>query len=175
MGWKQRPATAMSPMTTAGAPCLALAPYSLFCSSTYTALSLACHGLTLACNTIVSIGNRPTFGQEASLQIRSATPKNDFREQGKEEKPKNMVDEEGPVAVDSSDAGSTKGDAEDGEAPVTTFTNMSADELSAEELNEYKEIFNLVDRDGGGSISNSELGELMVRASLGSQTHCRGS
>ncbi|CAK9010991.1 Calmodulin (CaM) [Durusdinium trenchii] len=41
------------------------------------------------------------------------------------------------------------------------FTTLSAEDLSEEELNEFKEIFNLVDRDGGGSISNSELGDLM--------------
>jgi len=48
------------------------------------------------------------------------------------------------------------------EALVTTaFTSLTAEELSEEELGEYREIFNLVDRDGGGSISNEELGELM--------------
>mmetsp|Transcript_3537 Transcript_3537/g.10897 ORF Transcript_3537/g.10897 Transcript_3537/m.10897 type:complete len:197 (-) Transcript_3537:184-774(-) len=44
---------------------------------------------------------------------------------------------------------------------ATNYTTYSADELSAEEIAEYREIFNLVDRDGGGSISNEELGELM--------------
>ena len=38
---------------------------------------------------------------------------------------------------------------------------MAADQLSREELAEFREIFNLVDRDGGGSISKEELGELM--------------
>ena len=33
--------------------------------------------------------------------------------------------------------------------------------LSAEELAEFREIFNLVDRDGGGTITKEELGELM--------------
>ncbi|CAE7623117.1 Calml3 [Symbiodinium microadriaticum] len=33
--------------------------------------------------------------------------------------------------------------------------------LSPEEIAEFREIFNLVDRDGGGSITKEELGELM--------------
>lgn len=33
--------------------------------------------------------------------------------------------------------------------------------LSPEEIAEFQEIFNLVDRDGGGSITKEELGELM--------------
>jgi calmodulin len=33
--------------------------------------------------------------------------------------------------------------------------------LSEDEVAEFREIFNLVDRDGGGSITASELGELM--------------
>ena len=37
---------------------------------------------------------------------------------------------------------------------------MSA-HLSPEELAEFREIFNLVDRDGGGTITKEELGELM--------------
>ena len=37
----------------------------------------------------------------------------------------------------------------------------SDNQLSREELAEFREIFNLVDRDGGGSISKEELGELM--------------
>jgi calmodulin len=36
-----------------------------------------------------------------------------------------------------------------------------AQHLSKEELAEFREIFNLVDRDGGGSITKEELGELM--------------
>mmetsp|Transcript_10595 Transcript_10595/g.18696 ORF Transcript_10595/g.18696 Transcript_10595/m.18696 type:complete len:152 (-) Transcript_10595:80-535(-) len=36
-----------------------------------------------------------------------------------------------------------------------------ASSLSEEELAEFKEIFNLVDRDGGGTITKEELGELM--------------
>lgn len=35
------------------------------------------------------------------------------------------------------------------------------DQLSEEEIAEFREIFNLVDRDGGGEISKDELGELM--------------
>lgn len=35
------------------------------------------------------------------------------------------------------------------------------DKLSEEEINEFREIFNLVDKDGGGSISKDELAELM--------------
>lgn len=33
--------------------------------------------------------------------------------------------------------------------------------LSEDELAEFREIFNLVDRDGGGTITKEELGELM--------------
>jgi len=33
--------------------------------------------------------------------------------------------------------------------------------LSDEEVSEFREIFNLVDRDGGGTITKEELGELM--------------
>ena len=36
-----------------------------------------------------------------------------------------------------------------------------AHNLSNEELAEFREIFNLVDKDGGGTISKEELGELM--------------
>lgn len=35
------------------------------------------------------------------------------------------------------------------------------DRLSQDEIAEFREIFNLVDKDGGGSISKVELGELM--------------
>lgn len=35
------------------------------------------------------------------------------------------------------------------------------DRLSAEEIAEFREIFNLVDKDGGGTINKAELGELM--------------
>jgi calmodulin len=45
------------------------------------------------------------------------------------------------------------------EAAVAQRPALSA--IPAEELAEYREIFNMVDRDGGGSISNEELGELM--------------
>ena len=40
------------------------------------------------------------------------------------------------------------------------------EQLSSEELAEFREIFNLVDRDGGGTITQEELGELMVCALL---------
>ena len=33
--------------------------------------------------------------------------------------------------------------------------------LTEEEISEFREIFNLVDKDGGGSITGEELGELM--------------
>ncbi|ETV85884.1 hypothetical protein, variant [Aphanomyces astaci] len=36
-----------------------------------------------------------------------------------------------------------------------------AQELSENEIAEFREIFNLVDRDRGGSITKAELGELM--------------
>ena len=35
------------------------------------------------------------------------------------------------------------------------------DRLSPEEISEFREIFSLVDKDGGGTISKVELGELM--------------
>jgi len=35
------------------------------------------------------------------------------------------------------------------------------DKLSAEEISEFREIFNLVDKDGGGEITKAELGELL--------------
>ena len=35
------------------------------------------------------------------------------------------------------------------------------DKLTPEELAEFREIFNLVDKDGGGTISKEELGEHM--------------
>ena len=35
------------------------------------------------------------------------------------------------------------------------------DELSEQQLEEFKEVFSLFDTDGGGSISNSELGTVM--------------
>ena len=35
------------------------------------------------------------------------------------------------------------------------------DQLSEEEIAEFREIFNLVDKDGGGSITKEELGELL--------------
>ena len=38
--------------------------------------------------------------------------------------------------------------------------SLPAHNLSAEELAEFREIFNLVDRDGGGTITKEELGEV---------------
>jgi len=35
------------------------------------------------------------------------------------------------------------------------------DKLSAEEISEFREIFNLVDKDGGGEITKADLGELL--------------
>lgn len=35
------------------------------------------------------------------------------------------------------------------------------DRLTPEEISEFREIFNLVDKDGGGSITKVELAELM--------------
>ena len=39
--------------------------------------------------------------------------------------------------------------------------SLPAHNLSAEELAEFREIFNLVDRDGGGTITKEELGEVV--------------
>jgi len=39
--------------------------------------------------------------------------------------------------------------------------SLPAHNLTNEELAEFREIFNLVDRDGGGTITKEELGELM--------------
>lgn len=41
---------------------------------------------------------------------------------------------------------------------------LKMENLSQEEIAEFREIFCLVDRDGGGTISKEELGELMVRS-----------
>jgi calmodulin len=35
------------------------------------------------------------------------------------------------------------------------------DKLTPEEISEFREIFNLVDKDGGGSITKVELADLM--------------
>lgn len=35
------------------------------------------------------------------------------------------------------------------------------DKLSPDEIAEFREIFNLVDKDGGGSITKAELADLM--------------
>ena len=42
-----------------------------------------------------------------------------------------------------------------------TIAAMVRMQLSEEELQEFREIFNLVDTDQGGSISTQELGNLM--------------
>ena len=42
------------------------------------------------------------------------------------------------------------------------FAMSKKPQMSAEELAEFREIFDLVDKDKGGSISREELGELMV-------------
>ena len=53
---------------------------------------------------------------------------------------------------------------------TTNKTNLSLlsclyshimENLSEEEISEFREIFSLVDRDGGGSITGEELGELL--------------
>ena len=41
------------------------------------------------------------------------------------------------------------------------MSGLPAHNLTDEELAEFREIFNLVDRDGGGTITKEELGELM--------------
>jgi hypothetical protein len=38
---------------------------------------------------------------------------------------------------------------------------IDMDKLTQEEISEFREIFNLVDKDGGGSITKVELAELM--------------
>lgn len=42
-----------------------------------------------------------------------------------------------------------------------SVTATKMEQLSSEEIAEFREIFNLVDRDGGGSITKVELGELL--------------
>ena len=44
------------------------------------------------------------------------------------------------------------------------------DKLTPEELAEFREIFNLVDKDGGGTISKEELGELMETLGIDATT-----
>jgi Ca2+-binding EF-hand superfamily protein len=44
---------------------------------------------------------------------------------------------------------------------ITAIKNTNMDRLSPEEIAEFREIFNLVDKDGGGSITKVELAELM--------------
>jgi Ca2+-binding EF-hand superfamily protein len=45
-------------------------------------------------------------------------------------------------------------------------------QLTAEEEMEFREIFNLVDRDGGGSISKEELGQLMETLGIHASPVC---
>jgi Ca2+-binding EF-hand superfamily protein len=41
------------------------------------------------------------------------------------------------------------------------YFSKEMDKLTAEEIAEFREIFNLVDKDGQGSINKAELAELM--------------
>ncbi|KAJ0411375.1 hypothetical protein ATCC90586_004361 [Pythium insidiosum] len=60
----------------------------------------------------------------------------------------------------STDDANSVGNASTEPQILKIFRNMSQN-LTAEELAEFREIFNLVDRDRGGSITKVELGELM--------------
>ena len=43
---------------------------------------------------------------------------------------------------------------------IIRFSSQIAEELPAEVLNEYKEIFSFFDRDGGGSIGAEEFDQV---------------
>ena len=44
---------------------------------------------------------------------------------------------------------------------IIGFTIQATEKLSKAELQEYKDIFSFFDRDGGGSITSVELGQVM--------------
>ena len=46
-------------------------------------------------------------------------------------------------------------------------------DLTEEEIQEFREIFNLVDKDKGGSISKEELGELMDTLGISASPVCQ--
>ena len=52
-------------------------------------------------------------------------------------------------------------DSDDSEPPLTNEEVAERTGASLSEVCEYREIFQLVDLDGGGSIDGEELGELM--------------
>ena len=60
----------------------------------------------------------------------------------------------------SSDEGGGS-DSEESEPPLTNEEVVERTGASLAEVKEYREIFQLVDLDGGGSIDDEELGELM--------------
>lgn len=45
--------------------------------------------------------------------------------------------------------------------PFSVVCDYTMDKLTPEEIAEFREIFNLVDKDGGGSITKVELADLM--------------
>jgi calmodulin len=56
--------------------------------------------------------------------------------------------------------------SQDGQRTAVTHTRYGNITLTKAEEQEFREIFNLVDLDGGGSISKTELGQLFHTLNL---------